>query len=82
MPLSSPRQRLWLCAGLDFWSCLLALALINVQVEPDLWNPINVVVGVPFVYCLFSWLLGGYILLRWPWLRMQLVLQRLLLIPW
>lgn len=28
-------------------------------------------------YCLLSWLLGSYTVLRWPWLRLRLVLQRL-----
>ncbi len=37
------------------------------------------VVGIGILYCLFSWLLGGYTLLRWPWLRLRLVLQRLAL---
>ena len=29
------------------------------------------------LYCLFGWLLGSYTVLRWPWLRLRLVLQRL-----
>jgi len=56
-----------------------ALGLINLHVEPDLWHPPNVVIGVGLLYGLFSWLFGGYTLLRWPWLRLRLVLQRLLL---
>jgi len=57
-----------------------ALALINLRVEPDLWHPPNLVLGVGILYCLFSWLLGGYTLLRWPWLQIRLVVQRLLLV--
>jgi len=38
------------------------------------------VLGVAILYCLFSWLLGSYTLLRWPWLKLRLVLQRLLLV--
>ena len=53
--------------------------MINCHVEPDLWHPPNVVLGVGLLYCLYSWLLGGYTLLRWPWLRLRLVLQRLVL---
>lgn len=30
-------------------------------------------------YCLLGWLLGSYTVLRWPWLRIRLVLQRLAL---
>ena len=36
-------------------------------------------ISIALAYCLFSWLLGGYTLLRWPWLKLRLVLQRLLL---
>jgi len=60
-------------------SVLAALGLINLHTEPDLWHPPHVVIGVGLLYCLFSWLLGGYTLLRWPWLKVRLVLQRLLL---
>ncbi|NDC15530.1 MAG: hypothetical protein EBZ76_10295 [Synechococcaceae bacterium WB9_2_170] len=55
------------------------MALINSHVEPDLWHPPNVVLGVGLLYCLYAWLFGAYTLLRWPWLKLRLVLQRLLL---
>lgn len=57
----------------------MAIALVNLHTEPDLWQSPLLVVGVGCLYCLFSWLLGGYTLLRWPWLQLRLVLQRLLL---
>lgn len=79
MPWRNPRRVLWICAGLDLASVLAALGAINLHTEPDLWHPPNVVLGVGLLYCLFSWLLGGYTLLRWPWLRLRLVVQRLLL---
>ncbi len=79
MPWRSPRRQLWICAGLDFASAVLALSLINWHVEPDLWHAPNVVLAIAALYCLFSWLLGGYTLLRWPWLKLRLVLQRLAL---
>jgi len=77
LPWRNPRRLLWTCAGLDLVSVLLALGLINLRFEPDLWYPPHVVVGAGLLYCLFSWLFGGYTLLRWPWLRLRLVLQRI-----
>lgn len=35
--------------------------------------------GMTLLYGLLPWLLGGYAVLRWPWLRPRLVLQRLVL---
>jgi lipopolysaccharide/colanic/teichoic acid biosynthesis glycosyltransferase len=80
LPWRNPRRLLWICAGLDCASVLLALGLINLGVEPDLWHPPNLVLAVAILYCLFSWLLGSYTLLRWPWLQLRLVMQRLLFV--
>jgi lipopolysaccharide/colanic/teichoic acid biosynthesis glycosyltransferase len=68
---------LFACAGFDLLGLFLALVLINLRHEPDLLNPPWLVFGLGGIYCGFAWLLGSYTLLRWPWLRLRLVLQRL-----
>jgi exopolysaccharide biosynthesis polyprenyl glycosylphosphotransferase len=78
LPWRNPRKLLWACSGLDLVAVLASLAVINCHVEPDLWHPPHVVLGVGFLYCLYAWLFGAYTLLRWPWLKLRLVMQRLL----
>ena len=46
LPWRSPRRQLWTCAALDYASAVLALGVINLHVEPDLWHPPNVVLGI------------------------------------
>ena len=57
----------------------LAISVSNLHREPDLLNPPAVLVAVGVLYCTLSWLLGSYTVLRWPWLKLRLVLQRLAL---
>ncbi|MBM5798884.1 MAG: hypothetical protein FJ060_12130, partial [Cyanobacteria bacterium K_Offshore_0m_m2_072] len=79
MPWRTPRKLLFICAALDFAAINSSVALSNAH------HPINVhhlqlqigVIGA--TYCLLGWLLGSYTVLRWPWLRIRLVLQRLAL---
>ena len=76
LPWSNPRHILFACAGLDLVGVFAGVALINSHTVPDLIHPVGVLFFVGFVYGLFSWLLGSYTVLRWPWLRLRLVLQR------
>lgn len=67
-----PRQRLVLAAALD--ACgVLALAH---TVSPSF--PATQSIWIATAYLLFGWLFGSYTLLRWPWLRLRLVLLRIL----
>ena len=63
----------------DLAAINLGAVLTNLHHEPDLLNPPLLLLGVGLLYCLFGWLLGSYTVLRWPWLRLRLVLQRLAL---
>ena len=75
-----PRQQLLLCALLDL-AGLLPVAVVTDAVRPGaelLQNgPGLLLIGV--MYLLLGWLLGSYTVLRWPGLRLSLVIQRLLL---
>ena len=77
LPWRNPRQLLFACAALDLLSICLGVALINLHHEPDLLHPPLLLLAVGATYSLFGWLLGSYTVLRWPWLRLRLVLQRL-----
>ena len=80
MPWRSPRKLLFACFALDLFGVVLGASLANLHREPDLLHPPEVLLAVALLYGVFSWLLGGYTLLRWPWLRLRLVCQRLGLI--
>lgn len=67
------------CAGLDVAAVCLAVSLSNLHREPNLLHPPLVIGWVGLLYCTWAWLFGGYTLLRWPWLRLRLVGQRLML---
>lgn len=54
-----------------------SVTITNLHREPDLLHPPLAIGFVGVIYCLLSWLLGSYTVLRWPWLRLRLVLQRL-----
>ena len=75
-----PRQQLLLCALLDL-AGLLPVAAFTDRVRPGallLQNPLGLLwIGV--VYLLLGWLLGSYTVLRWPGLRLSLLMQRLAL---
>jgi len=79
LPWRSPRKLLFSCAALDLAAVYSSVALSNAHREPNLLHAPLVVGLVGAVYCLLGWLLGSYTVLRWPWLRLRLVLQRLLL---
>ena len=79
LPWRSPRKILFSCFVLDLVGALLGAACINHQLGVKALQPPSLVLAVGLLYGLFSWLLGGYTVLRWPWLRLRLVLQRLLL---
>ena len=78
MPWRSPRKELFLCAGLDAAGLVLAVAITNLTSKFDLLHP-WLIGAVAISYCLLGWLFGSYTVLRWPWLRLRLVLQRLVL---
>ena len=79
MPWRSPRKILFTCFGLDLAGILAISAVINNHLGVSALYPPLLMGGVALLYGLFSWLLGGYTVLRWPWLRLRLVLQRLVL---
>jgi len=79
LPWRSPRQLLFSCAALDLTAIFCSVALSNLHQKPNLLHPPLVIGLVGFTYCLLGWLLGSYTVLRWPWLRLRLVLQRLAL---
>lgn len=72
-----PRRLLFLCAGLDllgFWACALKIDQYQGPIF-EVYPPWLLLVSA--AYLLFSWLFGSYTVLRWPWLRIRLVLLRL-----
>ncbi len=75
-----PRQQLLLCALLDL-AGLLPMAALTDVLRPGavlLQNgPGLLLIGT--IYLLLGWLLGSYTVLRWPGLRLSLLIQRLLL---
>ncbi len=72
-----PRQVLVLCAIGDLIGVALATAgcdsflASNLLRHPEWWVPFG------FIYVLFSWLFGGYTLLRWPTFPLGRVLLRI-----
>ena len=78
LPWRSPRKLLFLCAGLDALGVFLAVGIADLHNDARLLQPLWVGV-IASVYCLLSWLFGSYTVLRWPWLRLRLILQRLLI---
>ena len=71
------RRLLFLCAGLDLLGAIGVLALLGwFKGTFLLAHPILVAVLLGSYVC-FGWLLGSYTVLRWPWLRLRLVLLRL-----
>ncbi len=75
-----PRHQLLLCALLDL-AGLLPVALLTDQLRSRaavLHNPLGLLL-IGLVYLLLGWLLGSYTVLRWPGLRLSLLVQRLLL---
>jgi exopolysaccharide biosynthesis polyprenyl glycosylphosphotransferase len=79
LPWRSPRKILFTCFGLDLAGVLAIAGLINGHLAVNALQPPLLMLGVGVFYGLFSWLFGGYTVLRWPWLRLRLVLQRLVL---
>ncbi|MCT0224968.1 sugar transferase [Synechococcus sp. CS-1328] len=77
LPWRRPRHLLALCAGLDLAACLVLAAAIDALRGTDLLAQPGWLVAFGLVYLLFGWLLGTYTVLRWPWLRLRLVILRL-----
>lgn len=73
------RQLLFFCAWLDLVGGLVLFWLI------DRFSSVGLLEDQPWVwmflltYLLLGWLFGSYTVLRWPWLRLRLVLLRLAL---
>lgn len=74
-----PRRLLFLCAGLDLAALGLCAVLIDTLNGSDLAGRPATLLLIGAVYLFFSWLLGSYTVLRWPWLKLRLVLVRLFL---
>ncbi|MEB3263017.1 MAG: sugar transferase [Synechococcus sp.] len=77
MPWRQPRHLLFLCAGLDLSACLLLAAGLDHLRGSRLLDQPGWLLGFGFLYLLLGWLFGTYTVLRWPWLRLRLVLLRL-----
>lgn len=78
LPWRSPRKLLFLCAGLDALGLVAAVGITDLHNDAPLLQ--SALVGlIATVYCLLSWLFGSYTVLRWPWLRLRLIVQRLLI---
>lgn len=77
MPWRTPRKLLFICAALDFAAINGSVALSNAHHQINLPHPQLQIGVIGATYCLLGWLLGSYTVLRWPWLRLRLVLQRL-----
>lgn len=74
-----PRQQLLLCALLDLVGLLPAVAITNgLRSGADLVQHPGGLLQIGLLYLLVGWLLGSYTVLRWPGLRLTLVIQRLL----
>ncbi len=73
-----PRQQLLLCALFDLLGLLPAVAFTNwLRPGADLVQQPGSLVQIGFLYLLAGWLLGSYTVLRWPGLRLTLLIQRL-----
>lgn len=77
MPWRRPRQQLAFCAGLDLMGLFVLVSLVDRHRGGDLLSHVHWVFGLGLLYLLFGWLFGSYTVLRWPWLRLRLVLLRL-----
>lgn len=80
LPWRRPRRQLYLCALLDVAGLPLSVVLAHL-VRPlaqlhthPLW-----LLQLGWIYLLVGWLFGNYTVLRWPGLRLRLLLKRLAL---
>ena len=71
------RRLLFLCASLDLLGAIGVLALLGGLKGEFLLGHSTLVVVLLGSYVCFGWLLGSYTVLRWPWLRLRLVVLRL-----
>ncbi|QPN67326.1 sugar transferase [Synechococcus sp. CBW1006] len=74
-----PRRLLFLCASLDLSACLILAALLDQTRRTDLLGQPRWLIAFALLYLLFGWLFGTYTVLRWPWLRLRLVILRLMI---
>lgn len=71
------RRLLFLCAGLDVAGALLLFAWLDSSRGGALGAESALFGFLLVSYLLFGWLFGSYTVLRWPWLRLRLVILRL-----
>ena len=75
-----PRQQLFLCALLDLVGLLPVVVLTNwFRSGADLFQYPVGLLQIGALYLLVGWLVGSYTVLRWPGLRLTLVIQRLVI---
>lgn len=77
MPWRRPRQQLAFCAFLDLAGLFVLVGLLERFRGVEVLSRPHWVLGLGLLYLLFGWLFGSYTVLRWPWLRLRLVLLRL-----
>lgn len=77
MPWRRPRQQLVFCACLDLVGLFMLVGPLERFRSVDVLSSPHWVLGLGLLYLLFGWLFGSYTVLRWPWLRLRLVLLRL-----
>ena len=71
------RQKIGLCALLDILGFALIVALSNVLMGLELQGQFVWLLLLAIVYVFSGWLIGSYTVLRWPELRLHVVLLRL-----
>ncbi len=71
------RRLLLLCAGLDVAGALLLFGWLDSGRGGALSAESAMFGFLLAIYLLFGWLFGSYTVLRWPWLRLRLVMLRL-----
>ena len=74
----SPRKKLFLCAIVDFISFISLSLFLDAKYHGGVSN-ISILIYAALSYLLCNWLMGTYTVLRWPYLKIRRVLQRLVL---
>ena len=71
------RRKIIFCALLDIFGFALIVAVFNVLVGLELQSQFTWLLLLAIVYVFSGWLIGSYTVLRWPELRLNVVLLRL-----
>jgi hypothetical protein len=79
MSWRNPRRILLVCAGLDLLGLSGLAALISVFKPVPLFPQLGWLLFTAGAYLGLGWLFGSYTVLRWPGLRVTLLIKRLLL---